>query len=619
MTRITRSTADTAEVAQAARMSMDAPGISVIVPVYNVAAHVGACIDSLRAQSLTDFEALVIDDGSTDGSGEVALEAIAGDPRFRLIRQANRGLSGARNTGLEAARGEFIAFLDSDDQFAPGFLAQMYAALVADGGDWVACAITLCFPDGTGRPHSALHGSPDPQPGPARRVLFDDATAIARHFPSAWNKLYRRSLIGALRFREGTWFEDHEFFWALAARTRHMLYLPEPLYRHTRARPGQITGADDDRVFEQFAVLERLAGLVRASGAARADEGFARLASRLIHERAGVLRQPGRRARFLQQAGAFFDEHAITFAPFWDEDISAALGLVMRGTLPLSISLPTQAATPGAMAETLAALEAQHMPDFELLTDEPSLLAHGHLANGARVQPLSAPAQGLYRVALRPGDQPVAGCFKVWLNGMERLEAALGLSGFEQGRWEGGFFQPALQTPEPFGDEAASITPSGGMLALTPERALRLHPEPAARILRRDLVDRPGGGVLAAQAELLVQAQAAGAVAYFPFPALAVPSRAWPGGTPLALALAVRAARNTAPVADLPRGWEAVIFARGMQAMLQATDGRVAKLWVVARAALVARLFGLRPLSGQPVDRLTSPHLRRALGLTRRD
>ncbi len=599
-------------------MNMDAPAISVIVPVYNVAAHVGACIASLRAQSWRDFEALVIDDGSTDDSGARALAAIDGDPRFRVIRQENRGLSGARNTGLEVARGAFIAFLDSDDQFAPDFLAQMHGALVADGGDWVACAIALSFPDGQVLDHSAIHGAPDVQPGPARRIALDDCTEIARHFPSAWNKLYRRSLIGDLRFPEGTWFEDHEFFWALAARTGHLLYLPAPLYRHARARPGQITGADDDRVFEQFAVLERLAVLVRGCGAAQAEEGFARLASRLVHERAGVLRDPARRARFLAGAAALFARHAIAFSPFWDEDISAALGLAMQGTVPLSVTLGAQGAAE-TLAASLRALEGQSIPDFEVLTDDPALLARGHLGNGAVVRPLSPEqARGKYLVVLRPGDQPGAHCFKVWINGMERLGGALGISGFEQGGWEGGFYHDALLETDAFTPDSAGIPPSGGLLTLTPRRALRLHPEPAARIVRRDLLAHPGKAPapLAAQAVLLEQAQAAGACVWFPFPALAVPRRAWPGASPLALAWAIRAMRGSPRMAGLPQGWEAVVFARGLRAGMDATSGRAARFRLLAAGVLAMRLFRLRAAPDLPADRLIAPRLCRLLGLS---
>jgi len=599
-------------------MTTHAPRITVVVPVYNVAEHVGACIASLRAQSLPDFEALVIDDGSTDGSGACAVEAIGGDPRFQVIRQENRGLSGARNTGLEAARGAFIAFLDSDDQFAPDFLARMHGALVEDGGDWVACAIALCFPGDDVAVHSAVHGAPLVQPGPARRVPLDNCTEIARHFPSAWNKLYRRSLIGDLRFPEGTWFEDHEFFWALAARTGHLLSLPEPLYRHTRARPGQITGADDDRVFEQFAVLERLAVLVRGSGALAPEEGLARLASRLVHERAGVLRSPARRARFLHAAADFFARHAIAFSPFWDADISAALGLAMGGTLPLSVTLHADGPEGGAMAASLRALEAQTMPDFELLSDDPALLARGHLANGAPVRPLPqapAQAQGRYLVSLRAGDEPVTDCFKVWLNGMERLGAAVGVSGFECGSWKAGHYQNPLTAPEAFSPDAATIPPSGGMVTLTPVKALRLHPEPAARIIRRDLAVAVTAGPLAAQADLLMQARAAGGCACFPFPALAIPARPWPGGTPFALARAIRAARDTPPFSDLPKGWEVVILARGVQAAMQAADARGARLWLQAGAALAARVYRLRSQTELPADRMIAPRLCRLLGL----
>ena len=77
------------------------PAVSVIVPVHDVAAHIGPCLQSLREQTFTDFEVIVVDDGSTDGSDRAARTAIARDPRFRLIRQDNRGLSEARNAGLD--------------------------------------------------------------------------------------------------------------------------------------------------------------------------------------------------------------------------------------------------------------------------------------------------------------------------------------------------------------------------------------------------------------------------------------------------------------------------------------------------------------------------------------
>lgn len=103
------------------------PRVSVVVPVYNVESYLSACLESILSQTFSDFELLVVDDGSTDGS--VALVEAIVDPRLRLIRQENRGLAGARNTGIRHAEGEFIALLDSDDLWLPQKLERHVAHL----------------------------------------------------------------------------------------------------------------------------------------------------------------------------------------------------------------------------------------------------------------------------------------------------------------------------------------------------------------------------------------------------------------------------------------------------------------------------------------------------------
>ena len=92
--------------------------LSVIVPAYNTLPYLSACLQSLEKQTLAGMEVVLVDDGSTDGSGRVLREQTQKDPRFRYIGQANGGLSVARNTGLRAARGRYVAFLDSDDWIA---------------------------------------------------------------------------------------------------------------------------------------------------------------------------------------------------------------------------------------------------------------------------------------------------------------------------------------------------------------------------------------------------------------------------------------------------------------------------------------------------------------------
>jgi len=105
------------------------PAITVIVPTYNRADLIGETLESVAAQTFTDWECIVVDDGSTDNTREVVERFIARDPRFRYVRQENSSAASARNHGVRLARGEFIAFLDSDDLFTPDRLEWQIAAL----------------------------------------------------------------------------------------------------------------------------------------------------------------------------------------------------------------------------------------------------------------------------------------------------------------------------------------------------------------------------------------------------------------------------------------------------------------------------------------------------------
>ncbi|MEM1149869.1 MAG: glycosyltransferase family A protein, partial [Pseudomonadota bacterium] len=229
------------------------PLISVIVPIFNLQDHIGPCIQSLRAQTHTTIQVLLIDDGSTDASASRAREAMGDDPRLTLISQKNEGLSAARNVGLAAAQGEFIAFVDGDDRVAQDYLSALLASLEAHPDmPWAACAIRNCHGDGSITPHSAIFDAPEASMAPGtQRFAFREASDVIRHYPSAWNKLYRRAFIGDLRFTVGSWFEDHAFYLALALTAPGIVHLAAPLYEQTRGRPGQITETDSDRIFEQ--------------------------------------------------------------------------------------------------------------------------------------------------------------------------------------------------------------------------------------------------------------------------------------------------------------------------------------------------------------------------------
>ncbi|MFN4154803.1 MAG: glycosyltransferase family 2 protein [Paracoccaceae bacterium] len=314
----------------------DTPQICVILPAYNLSAYIGAAIASLKAQSFAAFEVLVIDDGSTDDTRAQAIAAIGTDPRFRVIHQSNRGLSGARNAGLDLARAPFIAFLDGDDRFDPDFLQVLHDDLHSSTAPWVACGVLFCAPDGSGHAHSAIHGRPEPGAAPTTYPLPDWSDVIC-HFPSAWNKLYRRDFIGDLRFDDGTWYEDHTFFHRLAAKTGMLRHIPRPLYLYTLEREGQITRADSDRVFEQFAVLETSAEIFRSAGKTGADKALARLATRLFCERLEVIITPDRAARFRREAATFLARHQLQPDWRWDRYISALRVLSLTGDAPVTI------------------------------------------------------------------------------------------------------------------------------------------------------------------------------------------------------------------------------------------------------------------------------------------
>lgn len=111
------------------------------MPVYKVEKYLNECIDSILAQTFTDFELILVDDGSPDSCPALCDAAAAKDSRIRVIHQKNRGLSGARNAGLDAAEGEWIAFVDSDDTIMPDFCAKLYHAAQEPVHRW-PCAIT---------------------------------------------------------------------------------------------------------------------------------------------------------------------------------------------------------------------------------------------------------------------------------------------------------------------------------------------------------------------------------------------------------------------------------------------------------------------------------------------
>ncbi len=208
------------------------PLISVIVPVFNTAPYLRACLDSLAAQSYSNLEILLVDDGSTDESPAICREYVCADSRFRLISQPNTGLSAARNAGLEAAQGELIAFADSDDVVHPEGYRLLWEAMHTTGCDLVACG----FVRGTQFP-------PLPQGTPAVLTPEQALAALLEQkavYSMACNKLYRKSVIGSLRFPVGKTHEDEFWTWSVLETAQSVAVLDTPCYGY-RMTDGSIT------------------------------------------------------------------------------------------------------------------------------------------------------------------------------------------------------------------------------------------------------------------------------------------------------------------------------------------------------------------------------------------
>lgn len=115
--------------------------VSIIIPIYNTSDYLEDCIRSVSAQSYADWECILVDDGSTDGSGKICDDAAAADSRFKVVHQENTGVSSARNRGLEEASGEYICFIDSDDSVEANYVETLLSALVSSGAGLSVCGL----------------------------------------------------------------------------------------------------------------------------------------------------------------------------------------------------------------------------------------------------------------------------------------------------------------------------------------------------------------------------------------------------------------------------------------------------------------------------------------------
>lgn len=213
------------------------PLVSVIVPIYNVEPMLAACLESICAQTMPDFEAILVCDGPTDGSEAIAWEFAGRDSRFSVICQENRGLSEARNAGMARAKGKYLAFVDSDDTLEPIYL-EILTRAVRDGC-MAICNYYECTRQG------AELKKYDRGMLTLRQYLLDMARhPIHNYYVVVWNKLYQRSLVESLglRFDPSAWkMEDFQFNMIYYRHLRQVVTVAEAGYRYRYDRADSLS------------------------------------------------------------------------------------------------------------------------------------------------------------------------------------------------------------------------------------------------------------------------------------------------------------------------------------------------------------------------------------------
>ena len=246
------------------------PLVSIIVPVYQVIDYVEECVESLLRQTYTNLEILLVDDGSTDGSGEICDEFARRDNRVSVIHQENQGLSAARNAGLDRAMGEYVAFVDSDDAVLPDFIETLYDMADRYQADIAACAyergkkeaagtqikndmhVANQFRDNNvdgavdGYDHTKYDGSVTEICMTSEQMLRQWHGRYKKWETVAWNKLYRKRILDssdgsdAIRFPIGRRHEDVLTSHLVVANAERIVLTTQKLYMY-RTREDSIT------------------------------------------------------------------------------------------------------------------------------------------------------------------------------------------------------------------------------------------------------------------------------------------------------------------------------------------------------------------------------------------
>lgn len=204
------------------------PIISVIVPVFNVDKYLDQCIGSILNQTFTDFELILVNDGSFDYSYKICKEYAAKDSRVRVLSQENKGMSAARNLGIENAKGQYLSFVDSDDYVVPEYLDCLYTILIENDAE-VVIGEYYRYNEETNMLYYHITDD-DLSPSKLDRDESINNLLTMDNFTAAWGKLYKKSIFDSLRFPEGRYYEDNHVQIKIYLKSKSTYYIRRNLY-----------------------------------------------------------------------------------------------------------------------------------------------------------------------------------------------------------------------------------------------------------------------------------------------------------------------------------------------------------------------------------------------------
>ena len=260
--------------------TIETPLVSIIVPVYNVASYIDACLASIKQQTYQNIEIIVVEDCSTDDSKQVLASHLT-DERIKVIQHyENSGLSAARNTGIKSAIGEYMMFVDSDDIIDTRLVAACVDCALTKNAEVVTYGFTP-FKDGI---------IETDLPYPASNLAFEATEIDGSYFSLphfAWLKFIKSSAVrsDSLQFPVGLYYEDWPFHWHLGLATNIKYHLPIDFYLY-RQRGTSITGSTDKKLLDLFVIHAEVISLVEDY---QADEVKKTLANKIKQSHWSIL------------------------------------------------------------------------------------------------------------------------------------------------------------------------------------------------------------------------------------------------------------------------------------------------------------------------------------------